>query len=184
MSDPTSSSLLWHYMASFMGYTLLVACLIIGGAVALKRNPRLLAMVQPYLNANNATPAKPLIARLVEGFKGGYVTVGPTGKTAQLKVEEALNLEPGKTLFVVSHGNQRFLLASCPTQTNLISLLQPQAEPVTKPTNDTPNPVAPSTFAPTSAQTLPQAPPPVTQGKPTFNFNQHLVSGATPYGRS
>lgn len=67
------------------------------------------------------------IALLV--FKNS-VSFGSGAKSKSLKVLDSLSLAPRKTLYVVSAGNEKFLIAGDVSQTTLISKLQDSAQNV------------------------------------------------------
>lgn len=95
---------LWHYLGSFLLYTL--------GAVAL--------IYGAYWYARRSTGMLP----------GAVKKADP--QLPALEIESTLALEPRKTLYVIRSGQERFLLAASGESAELLSRLEPVAteEPV------------------------------------------------------
>ncbi|WP_373532889.1 FliO/MopB family protein [Vampirovibrio sp.] len=90
---------LWHYLGSFVLYTL--------GAVAL--------IYGAYWYARRSS--------------GGFLSGAAKNNNSQrpvLEIESILPLEPRKNLYVVRAGHERFLLAASGDDTTLLSQLEPE----------------------------------------------------------
>jgi Flagellar biosynthesis protein, FliO len=102
IAEPTSSNLLWHTFSSLLSFVLVGSLILVGGAWALKRNPKLMALLNLRWNKASASPDIAL---------------------TQLAIEESLPLEPQKTLYVVRYGHERFLIAAGMAETHFLTRL-------------------------------------------------------------
>lgn len=89
---------MWHYLGSFIVYTLAAIALIYGMFVVLKKNPRLLALLT--------------------------MSAIPVDKPVALAVETSMALEARKTLYIIRSGDERFLIATSPEGTQFLSRLE------------------------------------------------------------
>ncbi len=99
LTDAHSHSL-WHYLGTFVLYTLLAIAFIYGTFIALKKNPA-------WLNL--------LTGRRV------------SRPDAPLSIETSLPLEARKTLHIVRCGEERFLIATGAESTQFLSKLNDPA---------------------------------------------------------
>lgn len=95
---------LWHYLGSFVGYTLFAIGLIYGAYWFLRKNP-------------NNWLAGPAFQKKVDDKKA-----------ALLEVEASLSLEPRKSLYVVRAGQDRFLISTTMEQTQCLAKLTDENE--------------------------------------------------------
>jgi flagellar biogenesis protein FliO len=95
-----NSWLLWKYMLGFLGYTVVLIAFLAAVVYSVKRNPKLLKLLS-----------------------GGRMSLGATksAATANLSLEESLNLEPDKALHVIRFQRERFLLCSAGGQIQLLT---------------------------------------------------------------
>lgn len=133
---------LWHYLVSFIGYTLLAIGMIYG----------------TFLYIRKFTGRTPLSAPANDSVPDEAVTV------STLALETSLALEPDKNLYIVRSLQERFLVATSSEGVQLISKL----ESVSPPKEDAPEvdlPVVASAIEKPwyaeipKAPVLPQAPP-------------------------
>jgi hypothetical protein len=96
---------LWHYLGSFIFYTLLAIGLIYGA----------------YWYARKAPSGNILM---------GFGKKPDDNAVPKLTLESTLALEPRKTLYVVCSGNERFLIAASGETTQLVSKLENTPQPV------------------------------------------------------
>ncbi len=61
-------------------------------------------------------------------YKKFNVTSFSSKRNSSLKIEDALNLTPRKTLYVIRNGRERFLIAGDMERTTLISKLEDETE--------------------------------------------------------
>lgn len=95
---------LWHYLGSFVGYTLFAIALIYGAYWLLKKQPGNWLMAPAFKK-------------------------GESGKDDDLlSVEANLTLEPHKNLYVVRAGKERFLLSTTMEQTQCLAKLTEEDE--------------------------------------------------------
>jgi hypothetical protein len=94
---------LWHYLGSFILYTLMAVGLIYGA----------------YLYARKASVVKPFL---------GLGKKPESPSAPKLILESSLALEPRKTLYVVCAGNERFLIAASGESTQLLSKLEESSQ--------------------------------------------------------
>lgn len=99
---------LWHYLGSFVGYTLLAIGLIYGAYWFLRKQPNNWLTGTAFQKTGDA-------------------------KKALLEVEANLALEPRKNLYVVRAGQDRFLISTTMEQTQCLAKLTEENELSTLP---------------------------------------------------
>lgn len=107
MTGEATQSLLWHYFGSFTLYTLIVIGVLYLVYFYLQEHPQNLQAVLGRLGK-----ARPLN------------NIPPT--QSGLRIENTLRLEPGKNLYIIQNGKERFLIGTTPQDTRLLSALEPQ----------------------------------------------------------
>jgi flagellar biogenesis protein FliO len=95
---------LWHYLGSFVGYTLFAIGLIYGAYWFLRKTPN-------NWFAQTAFQKKP-----------------DSKKAALLEVEANLALEPRKNLYIVRAGQDRFLISATMEQTQCLAKLTAESD--------------------------------------------------------
>jgi hypothetical protein len=103
------TGMIWHYLGNFLLYTLLTVGILYGVYWYLKKSPLIAAK----------TPVAP--------------SADPTPETPQLETESVLGLEPGKTLYVVRSGTERFLMATTADGIQLLSSLSTTSATISAP---------------------------------------------------
>lgn len=91
---------LWHYLGSFMFYTLAAIGLLYAAYWQIKKNPGLLTFSKNGISSKES-----------------------------LQVESFLALEARKNLYVIKAGNERFLLSTSPEGTQFLSRLETATTP-------------------------------------------------------
>jgi hypothetical protein len=110
----TSSHSAWQFLGGFVLYTGAVIGVLLAASHYLRSRPELLRRLQQRVASN-----QPAMFRRPAGLSGRQIS----SASARLEVEALLPLEPGKNVYVIRSEAERFLIATGPEGTQLISRL-------------------------------------------------------------